>query len=317
MTLKTDIDQLVADAALVHSWANGDANTTVTINGVLVRSPAKLIGDFSTWLSSNIQTLGAVNTAAVNFTGGSITGLQTLGVYGTFSMGAVNLGPDTGRLGVNGARVLGTYTFMPPGSVVNSEVMRFYNANDPTGTNLGSFSLGWNSSTQMQLASFTYGTGVPATSLALLPRILFGTTTDDGVSAAQGVSASFGTIKAGTPSATTMGPNTTLRSGVSGGASIGGISAAVTTAVDTGIPVNQGMSGGTLVFVGSRNTGTGVTTESAVYIVHFFYDGNNTPIVTYLGGSSNFLTFAVSASNTLTVTNAGGGNAAYSWFGNK
>ena len=311
MTLKTDIDQLVADAALVHSWANGDANTTVSFNGVPVRSPAKLIGDFSTWLSSNIQTLGAVNTAAVTFTGGSISNLTF------FSIGNVGMGSDTGRLGGNGIRVSGTYTFMPTGSVVNYEAIRIYNNADPTGQNTGSFSVVWNSASQLQIASYTYGTGIAATNIALLPRILFGTTTDDGVSSAQGVSASFGTISAGTPGPSTMGANTVLRAGVSGGAGIGGMTAGSTTAVDTGISVNQGSSGGALVFVASRNTSTGVATDCAVYILHFYYDGNNTPTSVYLGGSSNFLTFGVSATNTLTVTNAGGGNASYSWFGNK
>ncbi len=92
MSLATDIDQLVADAALVHSWAQGDSNTTVIINGVAVRSPAKLIADFSIWLSSNIQTLGAVNTANVLFTGGTMTGVNLSGSYfptGLQSIGAI------------------------------------------------------------------------------------------------------------------------------------------------------------------------------------------------------------------------------------
>ena len=316
MTLKTDIDQLVADAALVHSWANGDANTTVSVNGVPVRSPAKLIGDFSTWLSSNIQSLGVINTAAVNFTGGSITGLSTLMTAGVW-VGNVVMGSDAGRLGSNAVRVIGSYAFMPPGSVVNYEAVRFYNTPDQTGQNTGSFSVVWNSASQLQVASYTYGTGIAATNIALLPRILFGTTTDDGVSSAQGASASFGTISAGTPGPSTMGANTVLRAGVSGGAGIGGMTAGITTPVDTGISVNQGSSGGALVFVASRNTSTGVATDCAVYILHFYYDGNNAPSSVYLGGSSNFLTFGVSATNTLTVTNAGGGNASYSWFGNK
>lgn len=45
MSLKTDIDQLVADATLIHAWSQGGTTTSVTIGGNPVRSPAKLIND--------------------------------------------------------------------------------------------------------------------------------------------------------------------------------------------------------------------------------------------------------------------------------
>lgn len=45
MSLKTDIDQLVADAATINDWAHGDAAHTTQMGGVPVRSPAKLIAD--------------------------------------------------------------------------------------------------------------------------------------------------------------------------------------------------------------------------------------------------------------------------------
>ena len=45
MTLKTDIDQLAADAVLMHQVVHGDASTTVTTAGGPVRSVAKLIAD--------------------------------------------------------------------------------------------------------------------------------------------------------------------------------------------------------------------------------------------------------------------------------
>ena len=45
MTLKSDIDQLAADAVLRHQVVHGDVNTTVTTAGGPVRSVAKLIAD--------------------------------------------------------------------------------------------------------------------------------------------------------------------------------------------------------------------------------------------------------------------------------
>lgn len=57
MSLKTDIDQLVVDAALVHSWAHGSSSTSVTMGGAPVCSPAKLIADQN----------AAIEAAFVNF----------------------------------------------------------------------------------------------------------------------------------------------------------------------------------------------------------------------------------------------------------
>lgn len=91
-TLKNDIDQLVADAALIHSWTGGDQNTTVSLNGIQVRSPAKLINDFSNWLATNIQNLGTVNTANVFFTGGAISGLSSLSTVGNIGIGTAPSG---------------------------------------------------------------------------------------------------------------------------------------------------------------------------------------------------------------------------------
>ena len=45
MTLKTDIDTLVADAAKVHGWSNGNATHSEPFGSLNVRSPAKLIAD--------------------------------------------------------------------------------------------------------------------------------------------------------------------------------------------------------------------------------------------------------------------------------
>jgi len=97
-------------------------------------------------------------------------------------------------------------------------------------------------------------------------------------------------------------------------AGIGGLVFAGTSVVDTGISVNAGGEGNTLILIASCNYSTGTNTRSAVYILSFYYDGNNAPVVTYVGGASNFLTFGQSATNTLTITNATGGNASVSWF---
>jgi hypothetical protein len=97
-------------------------------------------------------------------------------------------------------------------------------------------------------------------------------------------------------------------------AGIGAISQNGAGALDTGISINQLDAGCTMLLLASRNTSAGQNTESAVYIVRFYYDGNNAPTTTYVGGSSDFVTFGTSGSNTLTLANSGGGNSSYSWF---
>jgi hypothetical protein len=97
-------------------------------------------------------------------------------------------------------------------------------------------------------------------------------------------------------------------------AGIGGFSFSGTSVQDTGISVNAGGNGNTLIFLGSCNFSVGTNTKSAVYIISFYFDGNNTPAVTYVGGAASFLTFGQSATNTLTVTNSTGGNTTVSWF---
>ena len=90
-----------------------------------------------------------------------------------------------------------------------------------------------------------------------------------------------------------------------------------TTLGDTGISVNQATSGMTMILIASINTSTGTSTNSAVYIVRFYFDGNNTPTATYIGGSSDFVTFGQSGSNTLTISGSSAGNKSYAWFVNK
>jgi hypothetical protein len=86
---------------------------------------------------------------------------------------------------------------------------------------------------------------------------------------------------------------------------------------DTGLPINMGTGGATMMLLASINTSTGTSTNSATYIVRFYFDGNNAPTTTYLGGSSDFVTFGVTPSNTLAVSGSSSGNKTYAWFINK
>ena len=116
-----------------------------------------------------------------------------------------------------------------------------------------------------------------------------------------------------------MGANTKLGVGGttqgSGMASVGHISVGGTVVGDTGISINQTECGGTILMLASQNTDVGLNTASATYLFQFYYNGDNAPLKTYLGGSSDFVTFGVSASKTLTVTS--NGTLSVSWFGNK
>lgn len=120
-----------------------------------------------------------------------------------------------------------------------------------------------------------------------------------------------------------LGSNTKLTvagSGGSGsgaaGASMGSASGSGTGALNLGISVDALDGGMTLILLASRNVGAGTNTASAVYILSFYYSDGNFPAITYLGGTSNFVSFGSSGGN-ITVTNAAGGNNLYSWFANK
>jgi hypothetical protein len=115
-----------------------------------------------------------------------------------------------------------------------------------------------------------------------------------------------------------LGTNTKFRAtnGGGGGASLGSVYFGGTGANTTGIPINQTDSGGTLLLIASRHTDAGTSTHSAVYLVRFYYDGNNAPSTIYLGGTSDFITFGVISGN-LSVQNSGGGACSVAWFGNK
>ena len=70
---------------------------------------------------------------------------------------------------------------------------------------------------------------------------------------------------------------------------------------DTGFSINQSNGGGTSIILASRNTSNGTLTNSAVYMLQWYYDGNNAPTPTLISGS-NFVTFSVTGSNTLGIS---------------
>jgi hypothetical protein len=128
-----------------------------------------------------------------------------------------------------------------------------------------------------------------------------------------------GNVLIGSTAASGLGTKTKFSTNGGAGAyngSIGSVVGSGTGAIDTAIPINQYAGGAAVLLMASRNTSDGTNTDSAVYMIRFFYDGNNAPTTTFIAGT-NFLTFGVSGSQTLTVTNAGGGNGVYAWFGNK
>ena len=75
-----------------------------------------------------------------------------------------------------------------------------------------------------------------------------------------------------------------------------------TATFDTGISVNQGNAGATMLLFANGNSSNGTATVSAIYAIQFYYDGNNTPTKGLLSTSSNVLddwiTVSKSASNT-------------------
>jgi hypothetical protein len=125
-----------------------------------------------------------------------------------------------------------------------------------------------------------------------------------------------------TTNSTLLGSYTKLKVSGDGntnaGASFGSaFLAAGSSGYDTGISVNMGTSGATMLLLASINTSVGTSTNAAVYIIRFYFSGNNAPTTTYIGGSSDFVTFSVSGTNTLILTGSSSGNKSYSWWINK
>jgi len=120
----------------------------------------------------------------------------------------------------------------------------------------------------------------------------------------------------GTNTKFTVAGATGAGSPTSAGASMGSVAGTGGGSLDTGIDIEATDGGLTLLFLASRNTSGGTNTASAVYIISFYYSGTF-PVVTYLGGTSNFVTFGQSGTS-LTATNAiGYGNFNCSWFASK
>ena len=97
---------------------------------------------------------------------------------------------------------------------------------------------------------------------------------------------------------------------------IGALGLSGTNPNDTGININQGGSGGTALIVASNNTGNAQNTDSAVYMVQFYYDGNHTPTKTKIAGD-DFITIGKTGSSpneTMTLTNTAGGNGTATIF---
>ena len=78
-----------------------------------------------------------------------------------------------------------------------------------------------------------------------------------------------------------------------------------TSTFDTGITINQGNAGATMLLFANGNSSNGTATYSAIYAIQFYYDGNNTPTKGLLSTSSSVLddwiTVGKSATNTLTL----------------
>ena len=120
---------------------------------------------------------------------------------------------------------------------------------------------------------------------------------------------------------TSLGSNTKLKvvgDNTNAGASQGSmfVTAGVTGG-DTGLPVNMGTAGASMMLLASINTSTGTSTNSAQYLLQFYFDGNNLPNVMYITGSSNFATFSVTSNNTLAISGSASGNKSYAWWINK
>jgi len=80
--------------------------------------------------------------------------------------------------------------------------------------------------------------------------------------------------------------------------------------LDTGISVNGGDAGKTLLVIHSGHTSSGTATTSQLILVRCGYDGNNTPVKYDIDGNHSSITVGKSASNTVTL-DAGGSSSHY------
>lgn len=79
---------------------------------------------------------------------------------------------------------------------------------------------------------------------------------------------------------------------------------------DTGVSVNAGNAGGVALIFATRNTSAGTATDGAVYLMQFYYNGNNTPLVVHLGGD-NWVTWGQTAGNNLQASWSGISNYSF------
>ena len=77
MTIKTDIDQLVADAAIVHNWATGSSSYSATMGAYTVRSPAKLIAEKDAAINLSADGVLALSTTQATNASTSATAAAT------------------------------------------------------------------------------------------------------------------------------------------------------------------------------------------------------------------------------------------------
>ena len=116
-------------------------------------------------------------------------------------------------------------------------------------------------------------------------------------------------------SASNFGASGYVRSSGPGGGSgikLQGLAAGSgSNAVDTGISVNQGNAGGTMLVIASRNTGAATHTQSHAWLLRFNYDGNTLPSEYSITGTGSFWSLSLSGSNTLQIN----GNAGNWQFG--
>jgi hypothetical protein len=113
---------------------------------------------------------------------------------------------------------------------------------------------------------------------------------------------SSGTLCVNTTS-DTSGMNGTAKLAI-GQMGIKTMSAGYQVTLDTGIPVNQGANGGTLMLMVSGHTSDQFSTQSALYLIQFPYNGDYTPIKIYIAGQSDFVTVGTTGSagnKTLTL----------------
>ncbi len=76
---------------------------------------------------------------------------------------------------------------------------------------------------------------------------------------------------------------------------------------DTGVSVNAGNAGAVALLFATRNTSAGTSTDGAVYVAQFYYNGDNTPLIVHLGGD-NWVTWGQTDGHNLQASWSGVSN---------